>query len=111
MALPPEPIGEVLPPPAWGGEAEVGELISQCTRLCASLVGAEACGATLALPPEPVEDVLPRAVWVVEAEVGEIISQGTALKVEAPAGYTGVNRKAGMQVLTLGIKRVLRGPD
>jgi hypothetical protein len=64
----------------------------------------------MALPPEPIEEVLPKAKWVVDAEVKEVTGHGPAPdRIDAPPGHTSVGNKAPAQLITLTIKRVLRG--
>lgn len=63
----------------------------------------------MAIPPDPIEEVLPNAVLVVDAEVKDVQNGPPAPKVNAPPGYTDVPQKVGSQVVTLVIKRVLKG--
>ena len=63
----------------------------------------------MAIPPDPIEEVLPNAALVIDAEVKDVQNGPAVPKVSAPPGWTDVPQKVGSQVVTLVIKRVLKG--
>lgn len=63
----------------------------------------------MAIPPDPIEEVLPNAALIVDAEVKDVQNGPPLPKVNAPPGSTDTPQKVGSQVVTLTVKRVLKG--
>lgn len=63
----------------------------------------------MAIPPDPIEEVLPNATLVIDAEVKDVQNGPPTPKANAPPGWTDTPQKVGSQVVTLTIKRVLKG--